>query len=160
MKRLLALLFAFALSACAATGPLFVEAPLPANGDAIIYVYRMPNLGAAAQDAHIHLDGRHVFDLNIDGYSYVAVPAGKHELRQEWDYWVAWGKAVKLPLTVNAGETRFVRFEVDMGAIGSHIDMGWKLAEVPAHIARQEIADKHFQEPEAAPAAEASASSR
>jgi hypothetical protein len=146
MRRIaLALLLPFAIAACAASGPLYVEAPLPANGDAIVYVYRMPTIASAARDAHFHIDGRHVFDLSNGGYAYIALPAGKHELMQDWSWEIAWGKAIKLPVVVKAGEVRFFRFGGDMTASGSAIATVWNLSEVAPAEARQEIAGMRLQ---------------
>jgi hypothetical protein len=160
MTRIVAVILVLALAACAASGPLFVEAPPPHAGEARVYVYRVSSLAIGGRDARFFVDGRRVFKLSSNGYSQFTVAPGKHELVQEWPFEVALGKTVRVPFEVQAGETKFFRFDV-AAAIGgaAHFDLRWTLVEVPPDVARAEIADKNYQEPDE-PEEAASASSR
>lgn len=160
-RFMLLILLALGIAGCTASGPLFVEAPLPGNGNAIVYIYRMPNLAIGARDARFYVNGTRVFKLSPEGYSYFAVPPGTYELSQEWPFDVALGKTVTVPLTIGANETHFYRFTVDASLMPGQMNFLWRLTPVPAQTGRAEIADKHFQEPEnAAPHAVPSTSSR
>lgn len=161
MKRFVfALLLALGSAACTASGPLFVDAPAPGNGNVVVYIYRVPNLAIGARDARFYVNGTRVFKLSPEGYSYFIVPPGSYELTQEWPIDVALGKTVRVPLIVRAYETHYFRFTVDASLIPGQIDFRWQLVEVPAQTGRAEIADKHFQEPENATPQSASESSR
>jgi hypothetical protein len=49
---------------------------------------------------------------------------------------------------LKAGETRYFRFSVNMGPARTYNSTGtieWQFAEVPADIARQEIAQQKFE---------------
>jgi hypothetical protein len=140
------------LAGCAA-GPAFVEAPEPQPGKAVVYIYREPNIAAAARNAAFYVDDTKIFDLMAGGYSYVYVTPGHYEIAQKWPYWPfdmgAIRDAVAIPLDGKAGDVRYVRFESGVGSANCYncITIEWRLIEVGAGVGHTEIASEKFTAP-------------
>lgn len=152
-KKLLPVLVAASLVAgCAASGPVFTEAPSSPE-KALIYIYRQPGFALSGQTAGFTLDGKPITELDAGGYSFFHVAPGHYELRQFWPGAVpllfdsALEEDVKLPLDVTAGQTRYFRMHVTSsgGTPYNTIQIRWHFAEVPDSIGRQEIVQEKFQ---------------
>lgn len=148
MLRLLVLSLLL-LTGCAAQGPLFTHAPEPTSDNALIYIYRTPAFGLGGRDAYFYIDGKNIFDLSAEGYSYVYVSPGQHELTQKWPLDVAGGKTIAWTIDVKPGQTRYFWFSAGAGIAGItqviSIQFNWKLDEVPKETALRHLATERFQ---------------
>lgn len=141
------------LAGCAAQGPAFTEAP-PAGAKALVYLYRPYHNAVSTQEAGFDVDEKRIGFLNPGGYTFFHAAPGHHEFKQFWPFglWTIqapemW-ESIKLPVELKAGETRYFRLGINMGPARTYNSMGtieWRFAEVPADIARQEIAPQKFQ---------------
>lgn len=149
MKTILCIVIGMILSACA-TGPKFTEAPAPPADSGLVYVYRLPSLVASVYDARFYVDGTRVAALSPDGYTYFAVKPGAHAFTQDWPILMmtAWGRQLRVPLSVRPGETHYFRFQIGSNYAGYGVQIQWILTEVDPDIGRREITDRHFQQPE------------
>ena len=117
VKFIVAGLAALTLQACAG-GPRFDEVAAvhepPAPGLGRIYVYRTSALGAAIQPA-VKLNGETVGEAVPLGFFFVDRPSG--------DYTVSASTEVErtLSMTLDAGQTRYVRLGVSMGFFVGHV---------------------------------------
>ncbi len=148
MLRIAVLLVCLMAAACSATGPLFVPAA-PVDGKAIVYVYRMnKDDGLAARDAYFYVDDRHAFDLRPNGYSYIALAPGEHNLRLEWA-WDVLAPPFTIPLTVRAGETHYYRLVVlAVNDDENTTSWRWSVRDDAPDAGMREISTKHFQAPD------------
>jgi hypothetical protein len=147
MARVLALIIlAFVLAGCVASGPKFTDAPMPANNKSVIYVYRDLSTGLGGRDVYFYVNGKNVFDLTRKGYSYFYASPGRLELSAKWPWDVQLfdPPEVKL-LDIKPGETRYFRFQTRTQFSFNGTAIYWGFVEVPADIARAEIATMAFQ---------------
>ncbi len=140
MKKLLGLLLIAGtgvLMAGCATGPRFsqLKASIPpvAQDDGRIYFYRISGLGAAVQP-DVNLNGEVVGTEAPSGFFYVDRPPG--------DYKVVTATEVErtLSLTLDKGQTRYVRFDVSLGFFVGHVYP----VLVEDAVGKNEIADCHY----------------
>jgi hypothetical protein len=157
------LLFALAgtlvLAGCAAKGPAFTDAP-PPGSKALVYIYRPYNLWMSTQDAGFDANGKRVGFLDAGGYTFFHAAPGHYELKQFWPVGIwtlqvpqMW-KDLHLATDLSAGETRYFRLQVgpvpeshcpDHPGFIELACIEWQWAEVPAQIARAEIAQQNFE---------------
>ena len=125
------------LSACASSGPTFSEMQnsvmAPSGNMGRIYVYRTSILGAAIQPS-VKLDGVTVGDAVPRGYFYIDKPAGSYKISTETEV----DRAVSL--TLEAGQTRYVRLDPTFGFVVGHISP----ILVEAGQGQSEIKDCHY----------------
>lgn len=143
------------MGGCVATGPLFSQAPAPEGNKALVYVYRIPSMYIYARTAKIFVDGVQAAELNSGGYSYFYVDPGEHTITEEWQDWtfgLAPWKPVGFKASVNAGETRYVRFDSHGCSSGAPKDIcfEWSLTEVPAEDGVSDIKTMNLNKPIAA----------
>ena len=121
MKKLLALAFAaglVSLFAGCASGPDYTAAaksipPLsPDNGR--IYIYRTTVLGAAIQPS-IKVNDQTVGDSKAEGFLYIDEPPGEYKIVTSTEV------TRTLSLTLEKGQTRYVRCNVSMGFFVGHV---------------------------------------
>ena len=110
-------LVALALVGCAA-GPKFSEVSskipaVPADSGRV-YVYRTAIVGAAVQP-DVKIDGKVVGKAVPQGFFYVDLPAGNHEIVTSTEV------DRKLSLTLDKGQTRYVRLDIGLGFFVGHI---------------------------------------
>ena len=106
------------LSACGATGPKYAEhernlGPIPQDHGRI-YIYRNSYLGAAVQP-DVKLNGEVVGTAVPNGFFYVDRPAGKYDILTTTEV------DRKLSLTLDKGQTRYVRLGVSIGFFVGHV---------------------------------------
>ena len=140
MKNLLSLMLvvgsAVLMTGCA-TGPSYGQLkatiPPPAQDDGRIYFYRTAALGAAVQP-DVHLNDQVIGTTVPGGFFYVDRPPG--------DYKVETATEVErtLSLTLDKGQTRYVRFDVSLGFFVGHVYP----VLVDDTIAESEITDCHY----------------
>lgn len=123
-------------SACA-TGPTYEQSsaqvqPL-ATDHGRIFIYRKSSLGAAVQP-EVRVDGETVGKAKPKGYFYVDLPAGSHEISASTE------AERNLNLTLDAGEEKYVRLEVKMGAFVGHV----KPVLVDVDAGREEIQEMKY----------------
>ena len=117
--KTLALLSALVmLSACGATGPKYAEyekklTAVPQD-QGRIYIYRNSYLGAAVQP-EVKLNGEVVGTAVPNGFFYVDRPAGKYEILTSTEV------DRKLSLTLDKGQTRYVRLAISIGFFVGHV---------------------------------------
>jgi hypothetical protein len=118
MTRTVLLLCACLLAAsCATTGQKYSETkslPPLAAGDGRIFVYRTVVLGMAVQP-EVNMDGRVVGRATPNGFFYVDAKPGGHEIVTATEV------ERKLSLTLDPGQTRYVRLNISMGFFVGHV---------------------------------------
>lgn len=145
MKKLFILALA-CLTGCAATGPAFKPVENVDPNNALLYIYRSNTFGLGGRAAYFYVDDVNVFDLNIEGYSWVSLPPGSYKLKQKWGIDII-VKPIEMDLKVNPGETQYMSFETYGCNAGSgKICIEWVLRRVPPETGQRDIADKRFQE--------------
>ena len=105
---------------CATSGPTFSEMKdqrsiaARAPGTGRIFLYRTVVLGAAVQPK-IYVNDEHVGKAVAKGFTYVDGPPGNYEVRTSTE--------VKrtLSMTLEEGETRYVRLNISMGFFVGHV---------------------------------------
>jgi hypothetical protein len=134
------------LTGCAATGPAFAPAQISDPDAATVYIYRKSNFALRARAAYFYVNDVNVFDLNAEGYSWVALPGGKYTLRQGWAVDML-AKSLVLNLEVRPRETRYFSFETGVCAAGyREVCVEWVLREQRPEVGRREIQEMKFQE--------------
>jgi hypothetical protein len=105
------------LAACA-TGPtydqLHASEPPVAQTMGRFYMYRTSAFGAAVQPA-IKVNGAKVGDAVPDGYFYVDEAPGSYTVSTTTE------KDESIPVTLNAGQVRYIRFDISMGVFVGHV---------------------------------------
>src|SRR5215467_15351547 len=130
---------------CAASGPVYVDAPPPQEGDALVYIYRNKSFFAGATDAHFYVGDTKIADLSQGGYTWFHIRSGSYVLTQKWGA-LSMMKDLSLNVRWQAGSTYYYRFEVDGDFYVVAHRITWRLAEVSA-------AGGHAQASRAQPAA-------
>jgi len=107
-----------AIQGCASSGPRFSEMPLAQQGPkpdmARIYVYRTTILGAAVQP-DVTLNGQAVGTAVPNGFFYLDRPAGEYKIATETEV------ERTLNLTLEPGQTAYVRLGISMGFFVGHV---------------------------------------
>lgn len=141
--------FFFLLISCAASGPLYQPASAPANGKALVYIYR-PDISYAlgGRSAYISIDGKDIVHLDRGGYTHAYVDSGSHLIKQTWPLDLIGFKDTVLSFNAEANKSYYFKFLVD-GACpeSTYNKMCWRwiLEEVPENLAQSEISTSHFQ---------------
>jgi len=137
MKTLFKLFFLFAaviiFSSCATSGPKYVElySSIPVVPDTgRIFLYRESSLGAAIQP-DVKINGEVVGSSIPYGFFYVNRSPGVYEIMTSTEV------DRKLSLTLDKGQTRFVRLNISMGFFAGH---------VYPELVDQAIGEKEIQE--------------
>jgi hypothetical protein len=121
MKKLVSLLIAACLvslfSGCA-SGPEYATVansipPLAPNAGRI-YMYRTTTLGAALKP-DININGNVVGTSKAEGFFFVDEPPGNYTIQDSTEV------TRTLSLTLEGGQTRYVRFGVSMGFFAGHV---------------------------------------
>ncbi len=137
---MLLVLCVVALSGCASSGPKYSElkSKLPALSpeQGRIFVYRKTTFGAAVQPA-VKLNEQEVGKAVPKGFFYVDRPPGNQQISASTE--------VKrtLSLTLDKGQTRFVRLNVSWGFFVGHVYP--ELVE--SKLGEEEMADCHLLSP-------------
>lgn len=122
LAKLLRVLAACALlltvGGCATSGQKFSEMNLsqtgPAAGQGRILIYRTAVLGAAIQP-DVRVSGQVVGSATPQGFMSVERPAGTYEIVTSTEV------TRKLSLTLEPGQTRYVRLNISMGFFVGHV---------------------------------------
>jgi hypothetical protein len=113
MKKLLTLIALLTLlTGCAAPGPKYsIEAP--AEGEALVYVYRVWRFANGGGSPTIALNGREMDDLENGRFLQFRVPPGKHKVEQLTSVW-SWSLEAP-PVMVDAypGQIYYIELETD-----------------------------------------------
>lgn len=106
------------LGACATGGQKYTEVSRSvrtlAPGEARIYVYRVASLGLAVQP-EVKLNNAVIGRAQPNGFFYVDRTPGAYEITTTTEV------ERKLSLTLEAGQTRFVRLGISMGFFVGHV---------------------------------------
>lgn len=146
--RVLSALMALGACGCMASGSLYAPADPPPQGEGLLYIYRMPNSVGSAALARFYLDGKTLFDLNADGYSYCYIPAGPHEVRQVNSLaGIVDPTAPKTYVNFNmqAGQTQYIRLDYTLAPVDGQLSSVWGMAKRTADDALPEIFQRHYQ---------------
>jgi hypothetical protein len=113
-----ATLVAFLLGACA-SGPKMSEVassipPLKAD-EGRIYFYRSNSMMGAAIQPSVYVDGKVVGSSKPGGFFYVDARPGSHEVACSTEV------EQKLTLTLDRGQTRYVRTAISMGLLAGRV---------------------------------------
>ena len=129
---------------CAASGPVYVDAPPPQEGDALVYIYRNKSFSAGGTDAHFYVGDTKIADLSQGGYTWFHIRSGSYVLTQKWG-----GLSMMKDLSINvrwqAGSTYYYRFEVDGDFYVVAHRITWRLAEVSAAEAMPKLRERSLQ---------------
>jgi hypothetical protein len=113
-RRLAVVAMAALLSACA-SGPKHAEiqSSIPAlkSGEGRLYVYRSSGMFGAAIQPNVLVNGKVVGESKPGGFFFVDLPPGPLEVSTSTEV------EKKLSLTLDAGQTRYVRTTVGLGVI-------------------------------------------
>lgn len=141
---LLAVLAAALVTGCAASGPVYVDAPPPQEGDALVYIYRNKASAAGGMDAHFYVGDTKIADLSQGGYTWFHIRSGSYVLTQKWGA-LSLMKDLSLNARWQAGSTYYYRFEVggDFYVVAHRIT--WRLAEVSAAEAMPKLSERNLQ---------------
>ena len=117
-KLFLFVMVVFMLGGCATTGPKFTEfAPSISNmapDTGRIYIYRPSALGAAVRP-DVKLNGEVIGEVISYGFFYVDRTPGNYEIMTSTEV------DRKLSLTLDKGETRYVRLNISIGFFVGHV---------------------------------------
>lgn len=101
-----------------ASGPKYneIKASIPALGpdNGRIYFYRTAAMGAAVQPA-VKLNGQVIGAAQPKGFFYVDRPPGNYEVETSTEV------TRRLSLTLDKGQSRYVRFNISMGFLVGHV---------------------------------------
>jgi hypothetical protein len=104
-----------ATTACATSGPTFSEIHVTQEamqkGFARIYFYRVGRFAGSAIQPAVKIDGIKAGEAVPGAYFYVDEPAGTYEVSTTTE------TKEYIKVSVRAGETRYVRLEVDWGYV-------------------------------------------
>ena len=110
---------ALPLVAACASGPtysaLHANEPALASDSGRIYFYREGSMFGSAIQPSVDLNGSKVGEAVPGGYFYVDRPAGDYEVSTTTE------KKEAVDLKLDAGQIRFVRFDVGMGVFVGHV---------------------------------------
>ncbi len=126
------------LTACATSGPSFTQTqatatPIAADSGRIFF-YRPSSIMGAAVQPSIKLNGVVVGSSIPGGYFFVDRPAGSYKVSTTTEV------ERDLSLTLEVGQTRYVRTDVSMGFMAGHVSPEL----VDADKALKEIKDCHL----------------
>lgn len=124
------------LAGCATSGPKYSESPIaaaPPAGEARIYIYRTALYGAAVQP-EVRINDAVVGRSVPNGFFYVDRKPGNYEITTTTEV------ERKLSLTLDAGQTRYVKLNISMGFFVGHVYP--ELME--SGVAQKEMADLRF----------------
>ena len=117
MKVFLVLVAAAVFAGCA-SGPSYEEQAAqmqPVGADKCrIYLYRKSALGAAVQPK-VQINGEEVGKAKPKGFFYVDLPPGNYDISASTE------AERNLNVTLDAGEEKYVRLEIKMGAFVGHV---------------------------------------
>jgi hypothetical protein len=124
-----------------ASGPVYVDAPAATAGKTLLYLYR-PETGpmSGGRAATFTLDDKALVELPVQGYAYVYVAPGYHELKQTWPIIgdVSLAIPVTLPVVAKAGDTIYVRFSTNTSTTG-YGSAEWQLTRVDPALGSFEL---------------------
>ncbi len=137
ISRLSVVLLATALFAGCASGPSYQEysANIAPVGDenGRIYLYRKSSMGAAVQPM-VRINGDEVGKAKPKGFFYVDLPPGTYDVAASTE------AERNLNLTLDAGEEKYVRLEIKIGAFVGHV----KPVLVDTEVGQEEIQDMKY----------------
>lgn len=142
-------LLVLCLVGCAATGPAFMPHNGVPQGEGVVYVYRTSPQHLSANSAIIEIDGKHVVNLEVNGYAAIPIKAGAHTITQRWKAGVFGnpkleGQSVAVKVRVTEGASNFVRLSAsaESSREGAMVRtrFAWALREIAEPVARAEIA--------------------
>jgi len=118
LKLFLFVMVVFMLGGCATTGPKFTEfAPSISNmapDTGRIYIYRPSSLGAAVRP-DVKLNGEVIGEAISYGFFYVDRTPGNYEIMTSTEV------SRKLSMTLDKGQTRYVRLNISIGFFVGHV---------------------------------------
>lgn len=129
------------LLSCAATGPLFTEAPAPSGKEGLIYIYRIPSGAFSGRDSYFYINDINVADLSANGYTYFYLPPGNYEIKQQWPIDMP-RKPLVTNLSLKAGETVYYTF----GTSAEGNLFKWYFGRIDEVRGRQAINSHRYQE--------------
>ncbi len=146
-KIIFLVLLMFELVGCAANGPIFKQVEAPKLGSSLVYIYRPGNFMAGGRDAYFYINNKNVAGLSSEGYTYIYLEPGAHELEQKWPMDMIGFKNLKVPLHIKKNGTNYVRFYVDGGDSCPYdkICFRWSLRQVTEQEALPEISLCRYQ---------------
>jgi|SRR5262245_3864923 len=132
------------VAGCYAKGLKYEEAPRPALGQTAVYFYRVPGSYAGLVPVAIYLDGQRVASLGQEGFTWLAVEPGRHELGATWSSFKS-DPELKVSGEVRAGQQVYIRLTAEPAPGGNRI----RMAAVPRATAESEIQSFRFERPDA-----------
>ena len=130
----------------ATAGSDFMPAPPPKADKVLVYFYRMPSENMGFRGAEIFVDGKKLFGLAVQEYSYAYLSPGTHTVRAEVGglLWDKGGQGPEMTITANAGETHYERVSVGMTLSEYNPQSGFVLNEVKPLLGERQLAIMHL----------------
>lgn len=135
MRYAAALLCVVVLAGCAATGPVYQDAPEPRETDALVYIFRPnPFLSiAGGRDAYFYVNDVNIVDLSAEGYTWFHIPAGEYSLKQKWPYDISYGgHVIEKKVNWQPRQKYFYRLDSTGSVTTTQFTLQWQLSEVNA----------------------------
>jgi len=146
--KIISLTIFITLTGCAATlhkGPKFTVAPPPANGLALVYLYR-PHSPPLWRSPTIYINNLEIMDLYNQGYTYLYVKPGKYHIKTDWSF-DAGAPDLEGDATFKSGKTYYIKLGGNMSFSGNTVKTSSSLGSISPVMARSEIAQCMFINP-------------
>lgn len=148
LKRLFVFCTCALIAGCAATGPAYVDAPLPKDNDTLVYIYRPDNWGWNMRDAYFYVNDINIADLSSNGYTWFHVPAGEYSLKQRWPADLTYlMKDIVIPVKWSSLRKYYYRLLLHSAYGYKTTEYQWEVVEVPEAQALEEIRKCKLQPP-------------
>lgn len=120
--------------------------PAPGPDQALVYIYRVPNIALSGRGTTFRIDDKVVARMWQKHFTWVLAPAGDHVLTQKWPIDITLFQKTQIEGHWEGGRTYYYRLttSVDSGP-GTGLTFRWLLAEVPARTALKDIASYKYQ---------------
>lgn len=111
IKYLVLILIFSILTSCSATGPKFSSLIAPADGNAVIYLYRPSQFVGSMIVPPIYLNNQHIFDLPNNGYARLEIEPGEYIIESRKKISIVSSAQGKVTINVKAGSTHYMTWQ-------------------------------------------------
>ena len=135
------------LSGCAASGPMFANAPHLSQGESGVYVYRTKHmLAGKGLAAKVYVDGKPLGKLRDNGYLYQKLSPGAHTIGVESGATLFKKVILRKQIFVKSNSVAYIKLEWEANG-GSQMYSGnlmlptndWRFYEIPKAVANHEL---------------------
>jgi hypothetical protein len=132
----------------AAAAPLPDPLPAPRDGEALIYIYRLPSFAFGLRNASFYIDNVKVVGLGYNECTVFIAPAGAHVIKQQWPLDLTFGHGDAFEASWESGATYYYRFSAN-GAVSptNKLEIRWSMSQVDAEVGRHAMSICRYQQP-------------